>query len=116
MAESGIIEVKAKSEGQEEVSVSYDFGKDLDDMVDKFGKDIVFTNARAQMKIKLQANMRTWMSAEPPRDVAAMAAMWKPGAVVDRALDPVTVAKNYVATLATPEEKAAFLEQIKSAL
>lgn len=119
MAENtGILQVTAKSgegDDKEEATVAYDFGTDLNDMKNKFGEDVVFSLARAQAKIQLQARMRSWMSADPPKDVNAMAAIWKPGMVAERSLDPAAVARNYLAN-ATEEEKKAFLENIKSVL
>jgi len=45
-----------------------------------------------------------------------MASMWKPGLVADRGLDPLTTAKTYLANLTNPEDKKAFLEELKAAL
>lgn len=114
--ETGLIEVTAKTQEGAEATVAYDFGANLDDAVDKYGAEVVFSLFRAQAKIQLQARMRAWMTAEPPKDVNAAAAMWKPGVVQDRTMDPLSVARNYLATLASSEDKAKFLEALKDVM
>ena len=117
--ETGIIKVVAKTQDGDQgpsAEVAYDFGANLDDASKKFGPEVVFSLYRAQAKIQLQARMRTWMNADPPKDVVAMAAMWKPGMVAERGLDPLAIAKTYLANLTDAEEKAAFLEQLKASL
>lgn len=71
---------KVKDTGDElERSVEYDFGDNLDEMVDKFGEDVVFSNAKGAMVISLQSIMRTSISKnESAADCAKKAAEWKP--------------------------------------
>jgi len=113
---TGMLEVTAKITDGPESSVAYDFGENIAKASQKFGEDVVFSLYRAQAKIQLQARMRSWMGAEVPKDCAAMASMWKPGLVADRGLDPLTTAKTYLANLTNPEDKKAFLEELKAAL
>ncbi len=110
---SGMLEVTAKVTDGPSATVTYDFGENVDAMTEKFGKEVVFTTARQQMKIQLQAAIRRALTSEPRRDAVAMAAMWKPGVIADRVVDPLAVAKQYFASLTDPAEKKAFLENLR---
>lgn len=106
----GLIEVTAKK-GDEVASLNYDFGEDLNEMIDKFDENVIFTNARANMKITLQAAMRRRLEAGQP--VEDLATAWKPGVQMERIVDPIAAAKAKYATM-SDEEKAAFLEELRS--
>ena len=110
---SGVIEVSAKKviNGEShEATIPYDFGENLKEMTEKFTDSVVFTQARAQMKIVLQAAMRRRLEAgqtcdDPPES-------WKPGVQMERIVDPFAAAKALFATK-SDEEKRAFLEQLQ---
>jgi hypothetical protein len=88
----------------------YAFGKDLDDSVEKFGKEIVFSNFRAQAKIKLQALMRSYLLAG--KDVGELLKTWKPGIQMERTpVDPLVAAENKFDKLSA-EEQQAFLAKL----
>lgn len=111
---SGVIEVSAKKEGFDEVTITYDFGKDLNEMTAKFGADTVFSNARANMKVGLQGVMRSLLVAG--KDQAAIQEecnSWKPGVQRERTVDPLAVARKHMAGM-TEEEKRDFIEKILS--
>ena len=91
---------------------AYDFGVDLDSMVERFGADLVFTMAKAQLIVKAQAVVR-------PLTAKGMSAVeviktWEPG--VKRTAIPVdkkAVADQYVED--TPiEELEALLAKIQA--
>lgn len=105
---SGVIEVPAKKDDLE-ATITYDFGKDLDDMVEKFGGEVVFTNARANMKIGLQSAMRRYLVAG--KDCSELVTAWKPGVQMERTVDPLSVAKKAYANM-SDEEKAAFIANL----
>lgn len=107
--ETGVIEVTAKLQSGDEATVPYNFGTDLDDMVEKFGRDIVFTNARSNMKIALQGQIRRRLTAKQPCD--DLATSWKPGQIAERIVDPVAAAKNHMAKL-SDEEREAFIASL----
>ena len=107
---SGVIEVTAKK-NDAEATINYDFGADLDEMVEKFGKDVTFSQARAQMKIKLQALMRAYL--EAGKDCDDLATTWKPGMQMERVVDPIASAKKAFSTM-DPAAKKAFLEELRN--
>jgi hypothetical protein len=108
--DSGVIEVQAKK-GEREATITYDFGKNLDEMVEKFGADIVHQNARANMKISLQGLMRRKIDAGESCD--SLAENWKPGTVFERTVDPLATARKALANM-SEEEKQAFIEKLLS--
>ena len=110
---SGVIEVSAKKQGFEtEVTVTFDFGKDLTAMTEKFGEDIVFTNARANMKITLQGVLRRLIeSGKSQEEIAAAVADWKPGMQMERTVDPLSVARKAMAQM-DDDAKQAFIEKL----
>jgi hypothetical protein len=103
----GVIEVTAKK-GEREATISYDFGTDLAEMTDKFGADIVFTNARSNMKISLQGLMRRRLEAGESCEALTS---WKPGQIAERVVDPVATAKKALAGM-SDEEREAFIARI----
>jgi hypothetical protein len=105
----GTIEVTAKK-NDAEATINYDFGENLDEMKEKFGDNVTFTNARAQMKIVLQAAMRRRLEAGQPVD--DLADNWKPGVQMERIVDPIAAAKAKYATM-SDDERAAFLEELR---
>lgn len=85
------IDVTAKK-GENSVTVPYDFGANLDEMVEKFGKDVVFSNARQAMKITLQALIRRGIEAGKPDDaIVSEASAWIPGVQSERKSDPISL-------------------------
>lgn len=86
-------QVTAKTpESGREISVTYNFGKDLSEMTDLFGEDVVHSNAKAQMTINLQALLRRHMvdnfnkktgektsDAKSDDEIHEIVAKWKPG-------------------------------------
>lgn len=110
--DSGVIEVSAKKEGFEEVTITFDFGKNLDEMVEKFGAEVTFTNARANMKITLQSIIRRYLAAgKNESEIAALVADWKPGVQLERTVDPVSVARKAMANM-DDEAKQAFIQKL----
>ena len=107
---SGVIEVSAKK-NDTEASINYDFGENLEEMVEKFTDSVVFTNARANMKIVLQAAMRRRIEAGQPVD--DLATTWKPGVQMERIVDPIAAAKAKYATM-DEDQRAAFLEELRN--
>ncbi len=106
------VKAKVTMEGGEirEGSLQYDFGDNLADCVEKFGDEVVFSNAVAQMKIGLQARMRAYLA--EGKGVEALAAMWKPGVQMPKSVDPIAAAKAAFATM-SPEERLAMIAKIQ---
>lgn len=111
--ESGVIEVSAKKSGFDtEVTIAYDFGKNLDELSAKFGEEVVFTNARANMKITLQGVIRRMIEAGKSQDeISAACVDWKPGVQMERTVDPLVVARKAMAQM-DDEAKQAFINKL----
>lgn len=105
------IEVSAKTKDTEPVTIGYDFGDDLAEMTEKFGAETVFSNARANMKVGLQAAMRRYIT--EGKDVNSLVGMWAPGVQLERKVDPIASTKALFASW-TDEEKAAFLAELQA--
>ena len=88
----------------------YPFGKDLQDAVSRFGEEVVFTNYRAQAKIKLQSLMRSFIIAG--KDVANLLATWKPGIQMERTPVAPEVAAENAFDRMDEAGKQAFLEKL----
>ena len=107
------IEVTA-NKGSKSLTVSYDFGNNLQDAVARFGEDVVFSNMQQSMKISLQALIRRGFDkGVTDEEITAQAAAWKPGVAAQRQSDPVAAVLSKWATL-SPEKKAELLKQLKS--
>lgn len=109
------------------VEAEADIPQDLDGLVEKFGKDVVASNAIDSIVISVQALMRRGMSEVTNKDgkvtraalsddeIKANVASWKPearGAAVR--MTAFERAKAAVSTM-TAEQKAALLEQLRAA-
>ena len=107
------IEVTA-NKGSKSLTVSYDFGENLQDAINKFGEEIVFSNAVQSMKISLQALIRRGFDKGTEDSVIAQqAAAWKPGVAAQRVADPVAAITQKWAAL-DPEARAELLKKLKS--
>lgn len=110
---SGILEVTAKTGDGKEATLNFDFGVDLNDAVSKFGEEVVFTNYRKSAKIDLQSVMRRYLKAG--KDINELLDIWKPGVTLERTVDPKAAAKNAFSKM-SPEEKKAFIQELKATL
>jgi hypothetical protein len=77
------------------ITVEYDFGSSLEEAIELFGEEVVFSNAKANMVIGLQGRIRALMKKNKEGDVRseeeiiALASAWKPGIKVVKESDPV---------------------------
>ncbi len=107
------IEVTA-NKGSKSLTVSYDFGENLQDAIAKFGEEIIFSNAVQSMKISLQALIRRGFDkGVEDSQIAEQAAAWKPGVAAQRQSDPVAAITAKWANL-SPEARAELLKKLKS--
>ena len=107
------IEVTANKDSRS-ATVSYDFGDNLAQAVEKFGEEVVFTNMQQSMKISLQALLRRGFDkGQSDEEIATAAAAWKPGVASQRTTDPVSTITAKWATL-DPKKKAELLAQLKA--
>lgn len=79
-----VVEAKLPSTDQE-ISVEYDFGDNLNEATELFGADVVFSNFKASVTVTLQGFMRSQMKADKEgnvktdEEVIAAVAGWLPG-------------------------------------
>jgi hypothetical protein len=85
-----MLEVKATKQGTDrEVVAMVDLGDNLQDAIEKFGEEVVFTNFQAQAKIRAQAIMRDMLTAgKTDEEINKFMASWKPGSARERITDP----------------------------
>ncbi len=106
------IEVTAKK-GEVAVTVPYDFGANLEEMTNKFGADVVFSNARQSMKITLQAQIRRGIeSGLPEETIKTQAQAWIPGVQSERKADPISLITAKWGQL-SEEERKEMLKKLK---
>jgi len=90
--------------------VEYDFGSNTQEMVERFGEEVVFNMALDTAVIRLQAILRSAL--EKGLDPQKTADGWKPGVKrVAAAKDPIAAIKAAFATM-TPDQKKEFLKQL----
>lgn len=76
--------VSTKGNEDRAISVEYDFGDDINHMIDLFGEEVVFSQAKAQMTVALQGAVRTALNGvddkfKTDKQIVELAAAWKPG-------------------------------------
>lgn len=110
-----VLEITAqKKDGQRQVTVSYDFGDSLDAMVEKFGEDVVQSNAVANMKITAQSVIRRGIEREESdEEIQATLDNWKPGVAIQRTADPTKSFERVFAKM-SPEEQLEYIEKLRS--
>jgi len=99
-----------------ETLASYDVGDNLDEMVAKFGADVVYQKAKGSIIINLQSVIRSWLSADPTKrgELQSIVSAWKPDARtigVKKSADEK--AREAVASM-TPEQRKEFLAQLRA--
>jgi len=112
-----MIEIVSKKKIGDETKVAvinYDFGKDIAEMIKKFGEDVVFTNARGSFKITAQSVMRRYLeSGLDEKAIAEKMSGWKPGVTLERTIDPVAVLMSKWGSM-SEEERSDVLKKLKS--
>ena len=107
------IEVKATKQNTDREVVAYvDLGDNLEDAVQKFGAEVVFSNFQAQTKIRAQAIIRDMMTeGKSDEEIQNFMNSWKPGVSRERNVDPLAAFVNKFKTM-TPEEQEAKLAEL----
>jgi hypothetical protein len=89
----GLTEIKAtkKIDGVDKAgAVAYDFGATLEEAVEKFGADVVFTSFKRTAVITGQAAIRRMLEGgKSEEEIAANMSSWMPGVALERTVDPV---------------------------
>lgn len=112
-----VVAKASQAEDARDLSVNFDFGGNLDAMVELFGAETVFQNAFAQMKIGIQAYLRRL--AQPDEDgnvktdeeIQALANKWVPGKKLLQRKSKLDKATELLDAL-TDDQKAALLAKL----
>jgi len=115
MVEVAITAKKKMGDEDREATISVDFGDSLQEAVEMFGEDVVFSNFKASAKITAQAAMRRYIESGLNADqIAEKMDTWKPGVALERVIDPIKALMGKWAKM-SPEEKKELLTALKEA-
>jgi len=111
-----LVQTSANAEpGARSIEVEYDFGKDLEDAVEKFGDEVVFQTFIAQAKVNLQAMIRRRLNKnETDEEILAAVSEWKPTFRAVTRKSPLEKMEEILAKM-SPEERQAFKEKLLGA-
>ena len=100
----GCVEIVARKDGKE-AKVFYDYGDNVVEMIDLFGEEVVFSNARGKMIIGLQAAMRARLKAGS--SIEDLMSKYKPGVALEKIpTDMNKATEDYFAGLSEDEQDA----------
>lgn len=105
------VEKEKKPEGWS-ISLPDPFLGSLEELGEKYGSEVVAEAARAQLRVKFQAAVRSLAEAgKPDEEIASTMAGWKPGDKLGLGGDPQAVILKNFGNM-TPEQRAALIEQL----
>lgn len=94
------------------ISLPDPFLGDLEGLSEKYGAEVVAESARAQLRVKFQAAVRSLAEAgKSDEEIASTMASWKPGDKLGLGGDPQAVILKNFGNM-TPEQRAALIEQL----
>lgn len=109
------VSAKLKDMADEDaVTVSYDFGDDLDSAVELFGADVVFQRFKAAATIDLQSLIRRHISGEKPKtqeEIQGIVDEWTPGVTTRTRKSPKEKVLSILEGL-SEEERARLLAEL----
>lgn len=112
-SETGPRTITAKRTDGRTVTVEYDFGDDIDQIIDKFGDKVVFNHARGSLTVALQGWMRLQLdNKKTPAEIKAAVKDWKPG-IRRQGKTPIEKMRAQLGALSA-EDRAALLKDLKS--
>jgi len=107
-------------DGNEETSptaeVNYDFGDNLDEAVELFGADVVYSRFVAASVVDLQALMRRHLGGEKPKtqdEIQKLAEEWKPGVSSRKRRSTKEKAEELIGQMSA-EERAALIAELQA--
>ena len=113
------MEITAKLKDSEvSATVNYEFGSNLDEMVTKFGADVVFEKAQDALVIDVQSMVRRHLrgtdkvAAKGQDEIQTLVDGWVPGVGVSRKTSVEKAAA--LITNMSAEQKAALLAQLQA--
>lgn len=116
MSEMTQISAKIREMPDKIYTIEYEFGDTLQEMVEKFGEDVVRTNARANMVVSAQTRIRTCIKANKTQDeTTEIMKSWKPGTVSSVISDPLGSFEKFFEA-ADPQKQRELLNALKQKL
>lgn len=87
---------------------------ELEELEEKYGKEVVAEAARAQLRVKFQAAVRSLLKAnKSDEEISSVMASWKPGDKLGLGGDPqAMILKNFGNM--TPEQRAQLIAQLSA--
>ena len=105
-----LIEATEKTSGKK-VAVTYNFGATLDEAIEKFGAEVVFSGFRRTSVITAQGVMRRLAKAgKSDAEIQAAITNWKPGVQAERISDPVARLKSMFSSMSAEERQKIMAE------
>ena len=105
-----LIEATEKTSGKK-VAVTYNFGASLDEAIEKFGAEVVFSGFRRTSVITAQGVMRRLAKAgKSDAEIQAAITNWKPGVQAERISDPVARLKSMFSSMSAEERQKIMAE------
>lgn len=98
-------------------TVTYDFGDDLDEAVELFGADVVYSRFVSAATVDLQALIRRNLGGEEPKteeEIQELVSEWKPGVSTRKRKSAKEKAAEAIDAL-SEEERQALLESLMAA-
>lgn len=112
MSEIQISATKAVNGEERNAVITYDFGDSVAEMIDKFGEEVVKSNAIRNFKITAQAAIRRMLEKGASQDeITAKMANWKPGVQLERQVDVKAAFLSKWKDM-SQEEREAFLAEM----
>lgn len=95
-------------------TISFDFGASLQEAIEKFTPEVIFTNFKAAAKITAQSAMRRYLEGgKSSEEIATLMKSWKPGVAMERVTDPVAALIGRWDSY-SPAEQTEILKKLKS--
>ena len=109
-----LIEATEKTSSKK-IAVTYNFGVSLDEAIEKFGAEVVFSGFRRTSVITAQGIMRRLAKAgKSDAEIQAAIINWKPGVQAERISDPVARLKSMFSSMSAEERQKIMAELMGS--
>ena len=109
-----LIEATEKTSSKK-IAVTYNFGASLDEAIEKFGAEVVFSGFRRTSVITAQGVMRRLAKAgKSDAEIQAAITNWKPGVQAERISDPVARLKSMFSSMSAEERQKIMAELMGS--
>ena len=119
-------EVKTLVEAARKIELEFNFGETLEEAIELYGKEVVFSAYVASAKVDAQALVRRYLKSNVPAvegvsterpytddEIAAKLASWKPGVKTDRGTTSVADQAEKILGKMTDAQKAEFLKKLQ---